>query len=575
MEFTSTRHGNITISLAKITVFLGANGAGKSSVLNEAKQHIGTICPGKKVVYIEGGRAITLQNTLQLTRHNVDQYQDFTRAKTTYEKKRQQNLSSRVYDALMMLERKELEIKALHSDRVEEWIADGQVDGCPVRETPPLERLFSLFHEIFPRLSIIYNAQTKTIKVRKGAAEYSISEMSDGEKQCFSILSDFVELDDEYGLIVVDEPELNLHPELADRIWNLIESEFPDKVYCYATHSLSFAMRPQVGRVMVLADDPENITTIEDPSEFSRLQLTEFLGSIPGIIAANNVVVTEGDEKSFDSVFYRWIVGDDQVEVMPAGDCEQVINVCRRDGIWSKIAPKVYLTGIIDRDFRSDVSSGEIQLEFREAESFLAVPALAVDADKHLSIRPDRLTEEQVIDLILAELESEKLIISANFVAARCGIRLGVSVKRSVQKSCRDRSELLDKLTESSQEELAKATSALGNAEIESMLDEIDREIEEIVSNRDWRNALVRVDGKAVGNKIAQLIGVRNAIDLMRSIAANVAVDSHDSTRSLAQQVLGTMPNKASLLTPAPPRVQSATSRSPSTSGRSLAPGQV
>lgn len=556
MDFTSTRHGNIKISLAQITVFLGANGAGKSSLLNDAKKNIGSICPGKKAVYIEGGRAITLQNTLQLTRQNVDQYQDFTRAKTTYEKKRQTNLSSRVYDALMMLERKELAIKALHSDRVEEWLANGQRDGCPGRETPPLERLFSLFHEIFPRLNINYNAQTKTIKVRKGGAEYSISEMSDGEKQCFSILSDFVELDDDYGLIVVDEPELNLHPELADRIWNLIESEFPDKVYCYATHSLSFAMRPQVGRVMVLSDDPENITIIEDPSEFSRMQLTEFLGSIPGIIAANNVVVTEGEEKSFDSVFYRWIVSDDQVEVMPAGDCEQVINVCRRDGIWSNIAPKVFLTGIVDRDFRSEIVAGEIQLEFREAESFLAIPKLAVAADQHLSIRPDRLTEDQVIDLILEQLESEKLIISANYVGSRCGIRLGISVKRSVQRSCRDRSDLLEKLKESSQEELTKATSALGTTEITSILDEIDREIHDIVTNRDWRSALIRVDGKAIGNKVANRIGVRTAIDLMRSIAANISVNSTDSTRSLALQIVLAMPNKTPLITPDPQQLQ-------------------
>ena len=552
MEFTSTRHGDLEISLSQITVFLGANGAGKSSVLNEAKQNVEHICTGKKVVYIEGGRAITLQNTLQLTSKNVNQYQDFTRAKRTYDQKRQKHLSSRVYDALMMLERKELAIKAEHSDQVEEWLANGQKDVCPARETPPLERLFSLFHEIFPRLNIVYEAQRKTISVKKGGDEYSISEMSDGEKQCFSILSDFVELDRDYGLIVVDEPELNLHPELADRIWNLIESEFPDKVYCYATHSLSFAMRPQVRKVMILSDDPENITTIEDPSEFSRLQLTEFLGSIPGIIAATNVVVTEGDEKSFDSVFYRWIFGDDQVEVMPAGDCEQVINVCRRDGIWSKIAPKVNLIGIVDRDFRNEEVAGEIQLEFREAESFLAIPDIAVNADLHLSINPERLTEDQVVELILEQLEAEKLVISANYIAARCGIRLGVSVRKSVQRSCSDSSELLDKLKQSSQEELNKATAALGSNEIETMLNDIDREISEILTNRDWKGALVRIDGKSVGNKVAKRIGVRNAIDLMRSISVNQSVELTESTRVLAEKVITVIPHTTSISTPDP-----------------------
>jgi len=544
MEFTSSRHGNAIIPIAKITVFLGANGAGKSSVLNEAKQHVETICPGKKAVYIEGGRTISLKNTLQLTRQNVDKYQDFTRAKTTYEQKRQTNLSDRVYDALMMLERKELAIKATHSDQVERWISSGQKDECPSRETPPLEQLFSLFNEIFPRLTVIYNAQTKNITVKKGLAEYPISSMSDGEKQCFSILADFIELDDTYGLIIVDEPELNLHPELADRIWNLIESEFPEKVYCYATHSLSFAMRPQVERVMVLSDDPDNITVIEDPSEFSKIQLNEFLGSIPGIIAANNVVVTEGDEKSFDSVFYRWIVRDDQVEVMPAGDCEQVINVCQRDGIWSKIAPKVLLTGVIDRDFREESAAGEIQLELREAESYLAIPSLAVAADKHLAIGESRLSNEEVVDLILDHLNAERLLISANYVAAKCGIRLGVSVKRSVQKSCENKEELLHKLKGSSQEELNKATDAVGDGQIESLVEEINQEMDEVVATKDWRKALQRIDGKSIGNAIARRIGVRNAIDLMRCISANINVDSVEVARELSEQLVTAMPNK-------------------------------
>lgn len=543
MEFLSVRL-NKTISISKVTVFLGANGAGKSSILNEIKQSVQQICPSKRVVYIEGGRTISLTNTLQLTRQNVDQYQDFNRAKSTYEGKRQANLSSRVYDALMMLERKELAIKASHSDAVEAWIKNGSQGLCPVREDPPLERLFRLFHEIFPRLTIHYEAQAKVITVKKGLAEYSIASMSDGEKQAFSILADFVELDDDYGLIVIDEPELNLHPELADRIWNLVEAEFPDKVYCYATHSLSFAMRPQVGRVIVLSDDPENLTIIENPMEFSKLQLSDFLGSIPGIIAADNVIVTEGDEKSFDSIFYRWVINNDQIEVMPAGDCEQVIKVCYRDGIWSKIAPKVMLTGVIDKDFRTDDGNGVMRLEFREAESYLAIPKLAVIADQHLSINQSRLTEEQVIQHILNFLEEEKPLICANYVASKCGIRLGVSVQRSVLRECTDRTELIKSLKASSQEELSKATKALGDNKIEEHINEIEDVINQILQERNWKKALTYIDGKKVGNKIAQLVGVRSAIDLIRSIAANILTDEIEELQILSKKFKDRIPAK-------------------------------
>lgn len=515
-------------------------------MLREALQKVQAICPGKKAVYIEGGRAISLQNTLQLTNRNFNQYQDYTRARNTYEGKRQAKLSDRVHDALMVLERKELAIKAAHSDEVEAWNANGQNGQCPVREVPPLERLFELFHEIFPRLQIAYDPNAKTINVRKGPSEYSISEMSDGEKQSFSILADFVELGDEYKFIVVDEPELNLHPELAERIWSLIESEFTDRVYCYATHSLSFAMRPQVERVVVLSDDPENITEIEDLSDFSKVELAEFLGSIPGIISAENVVVTEGEEKSFDSVFYRWVLGDDQIEVMPAGDCERVINICKRDGIWSKIAPKVSLTGVVDRDFRCGQGATETILKYREAESYLAIPALAVAIDRHLNIQENRLTEEVVVERIIAHLNKERYLIYANVVASNCGIRLGVSVSRAMQRGCGDTETLIAQLKVSSQKELARATANMGDKAIERVVLKMEGEIDSIIRAKDWSKALLYIDGKGIGNGIAKSVGVGNALELMRSVAANMNVDDVEDVKNLSDTIKGEIPNDVS-----------------------------
>lgn len=537
MKLHSIKLGNAEVELSGITVFLGANGAGKSSLLNEIKAQVAHLCPGKKAVYVEGGRAITLKDTLQLTRQNFQEYQDYSRAKKTYENKRLQRLSDRVYDALMMLERKELAIKASHSDAVERWQASEHQGPCPVRDKPPLERLFSLFRELFPRLQIDYDPSLKAIHVRKGTALYSLSNMSDGEKQAFSILADFVELDPEYSLIVIDEPELNLHSELAERVWSLVESELPDRTFCYATHSLAFAMRPQVERVVILSDDPQTTTVIEDPTQFTSLELTRFLGSIPGIIAANDVVVTEGTEKSFDSVFFRWVLGNDQIEIMPAGDCEQVLNVCQRDGIWSRIAAKVTLVGVVDRDFRAASAGTGILLELREAESYLGVPSLAVAADAHLAIRDTRLSESEVIELLMRCLSEDRYVICAVAVAARSGIRLGVSVKRSVLRDCCSNEAVLQKLKESSREELAKATVALGDEAIEQAMKDVSSRIDEIAAAKDWFGALQYVDGKKVGNAVAHMVGLRSALDLVRTIAANVKVTAIPEVKRLSDAI--------------------------------------
>lgn len=544
MKFTSNKLSGTEIDISRVTVILGANGSGKSSVLNEIKENVQNICPGKKVVYVEGGRAISLKNSLRLTRQNFENYQDYEKAKNTYEEKRAKSLSDRVYDALMVLERKEMAIKAEHSDAVEKWHHRGNEGSCPVRETPPLERLFGLFHEIFPRLKIEYDATKKIINVRKGDDIYTITNMSDGEKQVFSILADFVELGDDYGLVVVDEPELNLHPELAERIWQTIEAEFPDRIYCYATHSLGFAMRPEVDRVIVLSEVPENITIIENPADFSKIQLSEFLGSIPGILAATRVVVTEGEEKSFDSIFYRWVLNDDQIEVMPAGDCNQVINVCVRDGIWSKIAPNVDLVGVIDGDFNENSSGSPVILPYREAESFLAIPDLALAVDRHLSIEENRISYDEIIDITINNIKEEENIICAMKVATRCGIRIGVSVQRAELARLDHSSALIASLKKSSQEELAKAADAMGDEVIEGIIKETRSEIEKIIEDRNWERALELIDGKKIGNQVARRLGVRNATDLMRSISSGIKNDRIPQASDLASEILNNMPSK-------------------------------
>lgn len=546
METKTVKLDQTELRLGRVTVLLGANGAGKSSLLRKARDRVTEIVPRGKALYVEGGRAITLQKSLQLTVQNVNQYQDYTHAKQTYENKLQTGLSARVYDALMMLERKELALKADHSDAVQRWHVAGEVGACPRRDIPPLEKLSSQFHELFPKLTVRYDATSKRLYARKGDAEYSIVSLSDGEKQVFSILADFVELGRDYGFVVVDEPELNLHPELAERLWNLIEAEYPETVFLYATHSLGFAMRPGVSQVVILGEEGESTVSIDSAEDFSRVELHDFLGSIPGIIAAKRVVVTEGNDKSFDALFYRWLLGDDQVEIMPAGGCDQVINVCRRDGIWSKIARTVSLVGVVDRDFGKNPISEYVVLPFREAESYLAIPALAVLADSKLGITETRLTHDAVVNTIMKALKDEYQLICASVVAARCGIRLGVSITRAVLRECASTEDLMCQLRQSSQAELAKAAAALGDDAIERTIRETAAELDRIRKELDWASALAFVDGKRIANDIAHLMGVRNSIDLMRSVSSNLASSSTLETTWLisefARRLVGTAP---------------------------------
>ncbi len=352
MRHISSRFNNFEFRFDRVNVILGANGSGKSKFLNELKGSVSNLTDGGKVVYIEGGRTIKISDNLQLNHNNFSNFDSLDGAIAHYENKRAISLADRVFDALVVLDKRDIQLKSQHSDAVERWLEDGEKGECPKRKQPPLEHLFELFNEIFPNIILTYNAQVKGLFAKQNEQMYGPSNLSDGEKQVFSILADLIELDDSHKLIIADEPELNLHPEPAERRWTLIENEFTDKTFIYATHSINFALRENVQRVYVLSSNSSNIAEFKGLDSLPRVEVAAFLGGLPGILSANRVLVTEGHEKSFDAIFYRWLLGDNKIEIYPGGGCSDVVGIVNKSGLWDKISTQISISGVIDADFR-------------------------------------------------------------------------------------------------------------------------------------------------------------------------------------------------------------------------------
>jgi len=111
MKYTAPTHGNYEFLFPRITVILGANGSGKSTLLRAIKD-------AQPSVYVEGGRTITIQDVVQLTRQNFNQYQNLDQTLTQYRSKRKTKLVDRIFDAIMALIQQEQALKDAHSDAV-------------------------------------------------------------------------------------------------------------------------------------------------------------------------------------------------------------------------------------------------------------------------------------------------------------------------------------------------------------------------------------------------------------------------------------------------------------------------
>lgn len=110
MKYISQKYDGYEFNFNAVNVLLGANGAGKSTFLAELRQHLQQ--QGRNnFVYAEGGRTITIKDILQLDNRNFQAYDRLEQAMAQYESKRKSSLANRVFDALIVLDKKGQEQK--------------------------------------------------------------------------------------------------------------------------------------------------------------------------------------------------------------------------------------------------------------------------------------------------------------------------------------------------------------------------------------------------------------------------------------------------------------------------------
>jgi energy-coupling factor transporter ATP-binding protein EcfA2 len=402
-----------------------------------------------------------------------------------------------------------------------------------------MAQLFKRFADIFPRLELKYDKEDYWVVDTSvaSAAQYPVGEMSDGEKQAFSLLVEFQNLDREFSTIVVDEPELNLHPDLAERLWNLLEFLYQDRHFIYATHSINFAARPTVQSIYVLGYGTVTAIKPSGLRELPKTEMLSFLGSIPGVLWASKVLAIEGDENSFDLIFYQWLVGNEKIDVFPAGSCHDVEQAVKHAGIWDQISPDVKIKGVVDSDFDSQLpgTHGVIALNLHEAESYACIPELVIALAGRLGAR--NIDKESVINLIIGELERLKVQIVARRFLARSPFKVNPLIGKGVLNKLQSKADL-KKAIRSKVEELKLAIDSLNPDKFDAAVDEEDLMISNVIKERDWEKALKLVPSKELVNTIAHSLDLKNAFAMIRAIKEQCSCDDFLVTKQLREDIL-------------------------------------
>ncbi|MBZ2190274.1 ATP-binding protein [Alcanivorax sp. JB21] len=544
--YQSKRFPEVEINFGRINVVLGSNGAGKSSLLTEIRDNIRLSGIMGKPVYIEGGRAIEIKDNLDVDPKEYQKYHKFDSANKTYQNKRGGKLSLRLRDALIVLDKLDNEIRYEHSDRTLKWFESNpaQIGSFPARPKPPLTRLFEMFQEIFPDIGLSYDNAKRVLRAEKNGALYGPSRLSDGEKQVFSILAEFIEMPDEYNVVIVDEPELNLNPGLAEQLWTLVEESYPEKIFIYATHSVGFAIRDTVDKVYVISIDGKSLSEFEGMDCFSRAELYGFFGSVPNLLSPGRVLITEGNDKSFDAIFYPWVLGGPGVSIVPGGGCEDLCALVARSGIWGRVSPSLTLLGVVDSDYKSSTrlellrKNGVLSIPFHEAESFLCVPEILSRLAAHIATQEEIPTPESISSWIVDYLDQNKILIAARRVCSDRAFSYGISVPNKIVRKCASFEELWSNLAEVRRERVDVLLEAASEGALRMEFEAEVSRINSVISEKDALQALMLVPGKQLLGVLAKKAGFRSPIDVMRCLSANFSPEDFSVVESLKEQIM-------------------------------------
>lgn len=506
-------------TFGRINVVLGANGSGKSRLLQRLINTRGSIFQGfAEVVSVEGGRAIEIQPDVGASPNTYHIFTNPVSAETQH--KQQTSLSQRLKQTFILIQSLHRLDKEDIADQFIKWKNSGEYPPSPEPKEFRFDKLKRMFSEIFPTLELFVTT-SQQLYVRVSNHDYPASNLSEGEKQVLAILADLVILNKEKSIFVIDEPELNLHPELAERLWSILEMQYPDCVFIYATHNLSFALRCEVDEIFCLG-----VGQLSKDDLFSETVNTlPFLGSIPGLVSCRKCLFVEGHPGSIDKQFYRWITGLADLSIVPLAGSGDVIAASARTGVWNLLPPQLKIAGVIDRDFRSSLTDlpGEIHvIELHEAESYLCQPSLVLALQNALSnVAPT--SEQEIVEIIVAHAKETLLPVVAQRVFAKSIISHGLSVPRSTLKTITTSEQLAKLLSKEAADFFVTAGADFDERKIR---DEINTQMaycQSLIDSKDVPKILQIFEGKNLVRKLCHKAGCDGPASMI--MAANKHLD--------------------------------------------------
>lgn len=362
------------------TVIIGANGAGKSSLINELRKNSIDemyVLPAQKLLYFVSN--IHNRNNIEQENYILDLKKTNIKYDTInlYPSNIEEDFSN-TFTNLITLLVKDVMVVATYKFR-------GQNDSS----LSLWQKLEKIWNKIKPEISFEIDPIKIIVNVEKNGSKYSINGLSDGER-CILFYIGSVLLAPENSYIVVDEPETFLNAAVYNELWDLLISERHDCQFIFASHNMDFVQ------------SRTNATYIwckkfEAPYDFDYEQLEEsqelplsLLAEVSG--TRKPILFCEGTKTSIDYQIYSKLFSE-FCFVKPVQGHKQVIQYTKAyNKLKKSYGNKAY--GIIDYDWMD-----EARIQSYKKKNIFVLPFNEIEM---------LLIDEEIVNSVLSDDEEDK-----------------------------------------------------------------------------------------------------------------------------------------------------------------------
>lgn len=382
----------------------------------------------------------------------------------------------------------------------------------------PLEKYKAIFSSILPTKTLleINPAAPGEFRFQDQSGQIlQFSALSSGEQEVIKVLFDVARKDIRHSVIIVDEPELHLHPTLTFKLIETLKS-IGDHTnqFIFLTHSPDIiSTYYSTGDVYFIDQKVSGSNQAHRLSDLDHehREVASLIGQNLGMFAVGKkLVFVEGEKSSIDRLCYQKVAQtiDPEIKILPAGS---VLNILTLNNIEEQIRKAIFgidLYMIRDRDGLSDhqveilEKNGRIKcLKRRHIENyFLDEEILFTVAQKLYLVEKESPLNKEYIANSIKRIAEESLSFNV-YKNAKDYLTLNHFLKppsvKSIEKKHIDQVKLEIKSSISSnREELAKEIS---DEKIEAWITNEELRLKKKLEDGGWINEF---QGKYIFNRI-------------------------------------------------------------------------